>query len=847
MDTYGLSIRNVSNPVEDDLRRTEGGIFIPPGFRDIDIWKDEPDTAIFSNNNRKNPPLSEEAQIEIWEDPNIHFWRTIKNPSNIIQKEEFAKALRILDEMITRDTDISTALVDRALVISSLDHEVLSADPDDKQLRDMADLFKSDIEDIDLPALVGSFTYDLYYGFGIREIPWFWKNQDHWAFKDLDSIPQWAWTFHKETGRPHLLPDEQDQSGEGLPITPGRFLYTLRRHPTNGKNPYGMADGLDVYYPARWRNWTIRALLSAAAKVGGTIVIGKYPEGVSEDQKQALLEVSEAVQNGQAIVIPEKQSIDIPENSRVSIKDFFTAVDDLFARMIKKRLTGAEFSTGRGAASPTGTLAETKVHAQVSDAWKEGAAKYVIQAMNHLARMWTDFNFGHEIPAPRFELDFEGREDQKLLIETIDIATTIIPLKEEEVYKRLGWTMPGPGDETTGVRQKPSPFGNSPSFLDMAPPSVGARRALPEPKSDNNPDDLPDAEEKEGEEFHDHHHERGKPIGQAGPELFAELEALGTKWEQQQEILTGKILADARVNPDSYPVFMNELREDLSARKVNSYDAARKAVGISAANRATFRDYIKGAMASVFTLHSVQQLNKFTKDVAENFSESDIHILYTHLILRGGDKTVFQEPESIDFLPFEEAMEILRLRSPNLSPQFYDLVDNNLHGWAFTVSNLESQKTVQAVLDSLIKAEEEGKAFSQWRNDIDEILSTEDIEKLKPGQLETVFRTNLQTAYNAAGERLVNEVDPTGDLYPAYQFLNGDPVSTICIPRDGKVFPRSDTSNIPPLHFNCKSYIIWLSKFETFDTLPETSRDELPPPGKGFSRSPATLLNAGIE
>lgn len=849
-DTNGQSKSRINDSFMAHMKTLDGGLIVPSSlYEEINPWKTFPDMALFAETNQKNPPLSEEADIQIWEDENFTFWRTITNPNPIIAKEEYSKGLRILEEMIPKDTDISTALVDRGNAVAALDHDVLPAEPDDATLQEQADLFKADLEETDLSALLTSFTYDDYFGFGVREIPWHWKHNDHWAFKDLEPIPQRAWTFDKETGAARLLPNEQDQAGVGIEISPGRFLYTLHRHPINGKNPYGHASGLDVYYAARWRNWVIRALLSAAAKVGGTNVIAKFLRGSTEDQQTALLQAAEAIQNGQAIVIPEDQSIEIPEHGRASIKDFFSVLDDMFARMIKKRLTGAEFTSGRGAASPTGTLAETKVHKQVSDVWKEGAAKYVINAVNQLARMWTDFNYGHENPAPEFTLDFEGKEDQKLVVENTQTALSFMPLKEIEVYKRLGWSIPAPGDAIIPVQQKQSPFGN-PSMFDMASGNqpvaaeLAPQKQLPaKTPPQNKPDNIDDATETP--EFHEHN--LPEPIGQSSHATFQENTKLAKQWETEQEILTGKIIADAQDNPESYPVFINEIKNDLDEADPETYDEARKAIGATSTSaKATFRDYMMGAQGSVFTLHTVQQLNKFTEDMQANFSEKDTHILYACIKIEG-DKTNFQETQQIDLMPFDRAMEILRRRAPNLSAQYYQLVENDLHGWATTVSGLESQATVKAVIDSLNKAEEAGTNFNQWRNDIDEILDSEDIEKLRPGQLETVFRTNLQTAYNAAGERLVNDVDPSGELYPAYQFLNGDPQSTICIPRDGKVFPRSDKSNIPPLHFNCKSYIIWLSKFEDVTTAPESTREQLPPPDKGFDRSPNQLLGAGIS
>ena len=57
--------------------------------------------------------------------------------------------------------------------------------------------------------------------------------------------------------------------------------------------------------------------------------------------------------------------------------------------------------------------------------------------------------------------------------------------------------------------------------------------------------------------------------------------------------------------------------------------------------------------------------------------------------------------------------------------------------------------------------------------------------------------------------------DEAKDEIEAYEFVNGDPVSPICQDLAGTVFDKDDPNRFrytPPLHFNCKSYIVPILK-----------------------------------
>jgi len=78
--------------------------------------------------------------------------------------------------------------------------------------------------------------------------------------------------------------------------------------------------------------------------------------------------------------------------------------------------------------------------------------------------------------------------------------------------------------------------------------------------------------------------------------------------------------------------------------------------------------------------------------------------------------------------------------------------------------------------------------------------------------------TSVETGAGLIGAEMVNEArsafffdDEVLNEIVAFEFVNGDPVSLICQSLAGLVFDKNDPmigAYTPPLHFNCKSYIV---------------------------------------
>lgn len=194
-------------------------------------------------------------------------------------------------------------------------------------------------------------------------------------------------------------------------------------------------------------------------------------------------------------------------------------------------------------------------------------------------------------------------------------------------------------------------------------------------------------------------------------------------------------------------------------------------------------------------------------------------------------------PEPISF---EEAIDLFRMRVPMTKKEWNEL-EKRLRFRAFTVARLTELDAIEAIRRRVLKVLEEGKTLSQFWDEAgrDELLRRAGFYRGDPWYWETVFRTNIQTAYNA-GRAYQFKRNP-----PAYlEFVGITDVrqTPMCRARSG-VIRRSDDpfwdTNWPPLHYNCRSTVRGVHKeeVEAFE-LRETARLPEDNPAKGFGLNP---------
>lgn len=167
--------------------------------------------------------------------------------------------------------------------------------------------------------------------------------------------------------------------------------------------------------------------------------------------------------------------------------------------------------------------------------------------------------------------------------------------------------------------------------------------------------------------------------------------------------------------------------------------------------------------------------------------------------------------------------------------EFYAL-EAQARGRAFTVSGVADLDLVTDVWRSIEQAVSHGETLEDFRarvaSDLEEAWGGE-----IPGRIETIFRTNVQSAY-AAGRYHQNNRPEVRATHPFCRFtaVMDSRTSDICEALDGTVLPSDDdfwATHQPPLHFNCRSDVSAI----TVEEAKEAGIDDVPPttePDDGF-------------
>lgn len=206
-----------------------------------------------------------------------------------------------------------------------------------------------------------------------------------------------------------------------------------------------------------------------------------------------------------------------------------------------------------------------------------------------------------------------------------------------------------------------------------------------------------------------------------------------------------------------------------------------------------------------------------------------------------------------DFI-FKEAIRFLKKKTP-LTASEYKSLDDECRAKAFTVSGYTSLEVLQKFLDELTEACENGKTKKDFMESMKDFLERNGYEGLNPFNADVIFRTNMQTAYNAGHYKSMTN-PMAKKLRPFWEYVTaGDgEVRESHARMDGKIYAADDPVwNIwyPPNGFRCRCSVVSLTKSQVERSGKTVSR-ELPYdvdystgemvyqyPDKGFSNNPA--------
>lgn len=189
--------------------------------------------------------------------------------------------------------------------------------------------------------------------------------------------------------------------------------------------------------------------------------------------------------------------------------------------------------------------------------------------------------------------------------------------------------------------------------------------------------------------------------------------------------------------------------------------------------------------------------------------------LFTRSLMMGLDSSVRKEEfaeltaEDIENLPYAEAVEYLKKRDV-IKKVDYDSLSDKMRFRAFTASRIADGDLLKKLNAEMIASVNDGKGLSDFLS----LTKTDILDKIGMGAgsgwyYETVYRTNVQTAYNVGRAMGFADDKP---LALELVIIDDSRTSDICRQYAGKRFilpydhPFWQT-HWPPFHFNCRTTI----------------------------------------
>ena len=265
----------------------------------------------------------------------------------------------------------------------------------------------------------------------------------------------------------------------------------------------------------------------------------------------------------------------------------------------------------------------------------------------------------------------------------------------------------------------------------------------------------------------------------------------------------------------------------------------------------TVQPYIEKIKSDVYlfllqALPYITRRKDIPKDLFKELETTTYKILILSLLF-GMVHIKEKEEQKLFFDPdfdatFEEAVEFMKEKLSLTPEEFYKL-DAKARFRAFTVAKLTGLDAIERVKEKLIKAIEEGKTLKEWIEELGEdgILKAAGFHQQNPWYLETVFRTNISTAYNA-GRLMQFSRSKDKIKYLEYVAIDDSRTTEICRRLDGTRLPPNDpfwASYTPPNHFNCRSTVRAIFRgSDEAKRIRKWKPKDIPPVPEGFAGSP---------
>jgi phage gp29-like protein len=319
----------------------------------------------------------------------LRLLRTLPDPDPVLRK--MGKGITALKGLLS-DSHLESVWSVRCSSASGAEW-FISPGADGAKEKEAAEVFQAELTLIDIPRVIEEMLDGVAYGYSPIEIIWIPDN-GRWAVGDLVGKPP-EWFEYNQDNQLVFRAGVVNQE----PLPPNRFLV-FRNRPSYA-NPYGVKLFSKCFWPCTFKKNGFRWWTVFVEKYGGAFLYGKYPSNASEQYKSELLKALENMVADAVAIAPEDSSITIESlANKGSVSTVHSGYIEAANKEMSKAVLGQTLTTDIG---KTGSYAAAQTHNMVREDIAAMDRRRVCKAFNRLAAVWSFYNYGPDVVAPRFE------------------------------------------------------------------------------------------------------------------------------------------------------------------------------------------------------------------------------------------------------------------------------------------------------------------------------------------------------------------------------------------------------------------------------------------------------------
>lgn len=553
-------------------------------------------------------------------------------------------------------------------------------------------------------------------------------------------------------------------------LNPQHFIHHV--YQSDFGNPYGTSDLQAAHTPWKAKKFFMRMFAVYVERFAAPTVVARYKRGTQQDEIDAIQDMARSIQNSTALTLPDEVVIDFIQAARDATDAYVRGIH-LWDMMIARALLVPDMMGMSGGKSDGGSfsLGETQFKLFLGTLQKD--RKSLERKINlRLIRPIAALNYGDKVE-PTFKLmawsDDNVAKFNEQWLKLIQLKA-YVPSPEEIDHFRKSIKYPlSPIEINQAMLEVPDPNDPNAEQGDESNPDAPKPNKKPKAKVD----------------------EEGKPKREVKPNPKARGERALSD-DEGTKLLTFRDLTGY------------ERKVDFASVK-RSLDVSERGLGRSvgeAANKMA-QDLLRQIReAKLLARFQPEAINSLQPGYAREMNEAlrtELRALWRESteearreIIPSGDKKLYT---SEDLLP-DEFERILEAESFKI------------------VGDYRTDLTKRAT-NHLMRGIKSGVSESQ-------LITTlkADMRDQTDRWLGTLTRTKTTEIYNAARKSIWDTDETISKIVTAYQFSSvlDERTSDVCRALDGKIFEKGAFVDraTPPLHFNCRSILVPITKFEDY-------------------------------